>query len=211
MSPSGRARTSRLFRGNSSRWVGVALTAVLGALWPGPNAFAGGAADRAAKCGVQPSPDDVVRRINAARATGASCGAARDWPAARPLAWSVRLAEVAELQSREMAALDRLAHHDTRHQGLAERLRNNGYAFSAAAENVAVGYPSLDAVVDAWLASDSHCVNIMNAAVLELGVACVDGEKSGDPVQDRYWTMVVGSPKPVRSHAIRSALQSAGH
>ncbi len=146
--------------------------------------------------------------VNAARARGAACSAARVWPAAEPLAWSVRLAEVAALQSREMAGLDQLAHVDSRHQGLAERLRNHGYAFSSAAENVAVGYPSIDAVIDAWLASELHCINIMNPAVLELGVACADGDKSGDPVQDRYWTMVVGKPKPMRTDALQSALHT---
>lgn len=197
--------TTSPVRGNPSRWRGLALTAMFAVLWPGPNSMAGDGAHRAAKCGVQPTPDDILSLINAARARGASCDSARLWPAAEPLAWSVRLAEVAELQSREMATLDRLGHHDTRDQGLAQRLRNSGYSFSTAGENVAVGYRSLDAVIEAWLASESHCVTIMNPAVLELGVACVDGDKSGDPVQDRYWTMVVGKPKPPRAETITAA------
>ena len=208
MPPAESACTTRPLPGTSSRWLGVALTAFIAVLWPCPNALAEEAAIRSAKCGVQPAPDEVVSLVNATRARGAACSGARVWPAAEPLAWSFRLAEVAALHSREMAMLDRLAHHDSHQRGLAERLRNHGYAFSSAAENVAVGYASLDAVIDAWLASESHCINMMNPAVLELGVACVDGEKSGDPVQDRYWTMVVGKPKPMRTEAIQSALQS---
>jgi uncharacterized protein YkwD len=67
-----------------------------------------------------------------------------------------------------------------------------GYRFSAAAENVAVGYASLEAVVDAWLRSESHCDNLMNAKVQELGMACVDARSASPVGEGRYWTLVLG-------------------
>ena len=84
-----------------------------------------------------------------------------------------------------------MVHRDSLNRPLPARLSAMGYRYSTAVENVAVGYASLDTVVDAWLASDVHCANLMNAAVLELGLACSDG---GGSEADRYWTLVLGAP-----------------
>ena len=147
----------------------------------------------AERCGATPAPDDALRRVNAIRASGAPCRPTGNASAA-PLRWNAQLADVATAQSREMALLNRMGHRDSLDRGLGERLHAMGYRFSAAVENVAVGYASLDAVVDAWLASDSHCANLMNAAVLELGIACVDGA-STVAAEGRYWTLVLGAPR----------------
>ncbi|MDQ6639835.1 MAG: CAP domain-containing protein [Pseudomonadota bacterium] len=134
-----------------------------------------------------------MRRLNELRVGGVTCGA-RDLVTAAPLSWSDSLAAAAQLQSREMALLDRMGHRDREDRALAQRLRALGYRFSAAVENVAVGYPSLDDVVAAWLESEGHCDNLMNAAVLEFGLACMDGRSSGAPEDRRYWTLVLGAP-----------------
>jgi len=155
-------------------------------------------ADTATPCGVSLSPEDVLHRLNEARARGAACRPAGDLTKAAPLKWSDSLATAALLQSREMALLGRMGHLDSANRGLAERLRALGYGYSTAAENVAVGYPSLDDVVAAWLASAGHCENLMNAAVLELGLACVDGSEGGPPEDRRYWTLVLGAPARAR-------------
>lgn len=144
-------------------------------------------------CGATPAPDDVLRRVNAIRASGAPCRPAGHAGAA-PLRWNAQLADAATAQSDAMAALSRMGHRDRLDRGLGERLQAQGYRYSAAVENVAVGYASIDAVVDAWLLSDSHCANLMHAAVVELGVACIDGA-SAVAAEGRYWTLVLGAPR----------------
>ncbi len=142
-------------------------------------------------CGAVVSPDAATRRLNDVRARGIAC---RSGATASPLAWSERLADAAQTQAREMARLDRLSHRDGRNQGLGERVRAVGYVLGTAVENVAVGYPSLDDVVDAWLDSEGHCENIMNAAVLEFGLACVDAGATAAPEDGRYWALVLAAP-----------------
>ena len=68
-----------------------------------------------------------------------------------------------------------------------------GCSISSAVENVAAGYTSIDTVVDAWLASETHCINLMNPAPLELGLACSDASNGGGDVR-RYWDLVLAAP-----------------
>ena len=154
------------------------------------------------RCGAIPSPEDALRRVNEARARGAMCHAAGAVTVAAPLKWSASLAAVAAAQAQDMAVLNHMGHRDRQDRGLAERLKAMGYRYSAAAENVAVGYPTVDAVVDAWIDSAAHCDNLMNTAVREIGLACVDGSTTGSaagsPTEDRYWTLVLGAARPSR-------------
>lgn len=146
-----------------------------------------------APCAAVPSPEAVLDLLNATRTFGTVCHHAGGAAVAAPLRWSASLAAVAAAQSRDMAVLNRMGHRDSLDRSLAERLTAMGYRFSSAAENVAVGYPSLGEVVDAWLESEPHCDNLMNAKVLEFGLACSDGS-GGDPGENRYWTLVLGAP-----------------
>ncbi len=146
-----------------------------------------------AHCKTTLSPDAVVQRLNATRTGGAACHRQGTPTHAAPRAWNPRRAAVAAAQAQDMARLDQMSHRDSRNRGLGERLDDMGYRYSAAAENVAVGYASLDAVVDAWLDSESHCANLMSAKVAELGLACSDGTDD-DSGTGRYWTLVLGAP-----------------
>ena len=62
-----------------------------------------------------------------------------------------------------------MSHRDGANRDLAERLRAQGYRFASAMENVAVGYGSVDAVVEAWLESAGHCRNLMNPNFKTMG------------------------------------------
>jgi uncharacterized protein YkwD len=50
-------------------------------------------------------------------------------------------------------------------------------------ENIANGYGTEQAVMTAWLASEGHCKNIMNASFKEIGAG-----REGN-----YWTQVFGA------------------
>ena len=149
------------------------------------------------RCGAHLTAEEALRRLNAARVRGAVCHRPGALAVASPVTWSPSLAAVALAQSQDMAELARMAHVDRHNRGLAERLKALGYRFSAAVENVAVGYASIDAVFDAWLESEGHCDNLMNGTVLEFGLACSDARPDGGPTLGRYWTLVLGAPQRV--------------
>ena len=149
-------------------------------------------------CPTPASADEVLSRINAARARGLPCRGSTAEPIGAPLRWSATLAAAAATQANEMAASRHMGHRDRRDHALRTRLSGQGYLYSMAYENVAYGYASLEAVVDAWLASASHCANLMNADMVELGLACSDASADGRPGTYRYWSLIVGAPQRVR-------------
>jgi uncharacterized protein YkwD len=170
----------------------VGLILIAGLATPGPT-FSETA--KVARCPATPAPPEVLTLLNAARRQGAICQRAGPMVVAAPVTWSDNLAAVAQAQSRDMAELKQMRHRDTLNRGLAERLSAMGYRFSTAVENIAVGYDSLDEVVEAWLDSEDHCENLMNAKVLELGLACSDDASAPEPGAGRYWTLVLGAPR----------------
>jgi len=94
------------------------------------------------------------------------------------LTWNADVAAVAQAHSEDMLARDFFAHTNPDGDSPFDRLANAGIGFSAAAENIAYGYPTPEAVLAAWLASDGHRANIENCALTEHGVG----------LQDTYWT-----------------------
>ena len=179
-------------RQGAGRLAVAALCAAIAAVVSTP-----GKAEVAATCAAALSPEDALRRLNDLRLRGAACREPGP-TTAQPLRWNDNLAAAALVQAREMALLKRMSHRDRENRGLAERLHASGYRFSAAVENLAVGYPSLDDVVDAWIGSEGHCENLMNRAVLEIGLACVDADAADAPEERRYWTLVLGAPTGAR-------------
>lgn len=57
------------------------------------------------------------------------------------------------------------------------------YAWTSYGENVANGYTTEQIVMNAWLGSEDHCKNIMNAGFKDIGVG-----RDGN-----YWTEEFGS------------------
>ena len=68
---------------------------------------------------------------------------------------------------------------------LGNRVDRQGYSWRTVAENIAVGYPTPEAVLDGWMNSPGHRANILNCALVEIGVG-----------YDRvYWTQNFGIPR----------------
>jgi uncharacterized protein YkwD len=145
----------------------------------------------------------------AASAATAGCTPDGGWPAARPdlaaqvvdlinahraqiglepLVVSPTLTDVATWKARHMAAYAYLAHDD---QGPAPRTASDrmaacGYPSATWGENIAMGYATPQAVVDAWLASPGHRANIERADYVATGVA-------GAGTDQMYWAQSFGS------------------
>ncbi|MDO5285469.1 MAG: CAP domain-containing protein [Actinomycetia bacterium] len=103
-----------------------------------------------------PSTDPARRVLELTNAERAKAGLA-------PLTWSPCLAHVAQPFSQTLASSKKLFHNSM------------GTVLSAcggrtAAENVAMGHPTPDAVVAGWMASPGHRANILNPQLKALGV-----------------------------------------
>ena len=144
-------------------------------------------------CNLPDFRASVLARINQVRASGANCGADGNFGAAAPLTWNDKLTVAAEGHSQDMAAKNYFSHTSADGRTLADRVSATGYAWSSLGENIAAGYPTINAVMDGWIASPGHCANLMHAGFAEVGVVCVPGAP-GD-TYSTYWTMDLGQPR----------------
>ena len=101
-----------------------------------------------------------------------------------PLAWDGRVAAVAEAHSQDMVARDFFSHTNPDGDSPWDRLGDAGISFTLAAENIAWGYTSGEAVLNGWLGSPGHRANIENCALTHHGVGLADW----------HWTHVFVTP-----------------
>lgn len=127
---------------------------------------------------------DVLRGVNAARASGADCDGTIMAPTA-PLKLEDRLMSAALLHSEDMAAMGKLTHTGSDGSNPAERIRRAGYEYANWGENAAAGYPTAESVVNGWLRSGGHCRNMLNPNFTEMGLGRVGS----------YWTQVFARPR----------------
>jgi uncharacterized protein YkwD len=157
--------------------------------------LAGAAAAGQSGSGVlEPCIDDAqmhkaVEQLNALRGRAAPCAAGGT--AMQHLSWESRLAASAQEQAADLAAQDRLSHVDSRNRGLGVRLRSVGYAAAGAGENLAAGQTDIEDALQAWLASPSHCANLMQPEYRDVGLACVQRRGSR---YERFWVAHFGVP-----------------
>lgn len=142
--------------------------------------------------------------INKARSTTQDCGVYGDMPPVHALNWNNKLAFSAKIHSNDLAVSNTFSHTgsgessdvvaELDHPGtgslLEERVEYAGYApWSYIGENIAAGYFTVNDVIDAWLASDGHCVNIMREEFTEVGMTRIDNDSS---TYKSYWTQDFG-------------------
>ena len=162
-----------------------ALLAVAGTL-----ALAAGAASSASTCGLPDFTATALARINEARARGADCGSGGRFDPAAPVSWNDKLAQAADAHARDLVARNVLSHDGAKGGTLTDRVEAAGYDWGSVAENVAGGYPSIDAVVAGWVRSPEHCKNLMSPAFSEAGLACVPG--GAGSTYANFWALNLG-------------------
>jgi len=97
-----------------------------------------------------------------------------------PLTLSAELSDVARLKSQDMHDNKYFAHDSPTYGSPFDMLSSFGISYRAAGENIAIGYATPEAVVNAWMNSPGHRANILNPSYTQLGVGYVaDGS---------YWT-----------------------
>lgn len=141
-------------------------------------------------CNLPDFQQEIINRINQARAAGRTCGSTSYGPAPA-LGWNGYLFGAAAGHSFEMAANNYFSHTGLDGSDPGQRITSAGYAWSAYGENIAGGQTSVQTVVDGWLNSPGHCANIMNPNFTEIGAACVSSSTSQ---YSTYWTMDFARP-----------------
>lgn len=151
------------------------------------------AAGTRATCQLADFEAEMLSRVNAHRAAGASCGASGTFGAAAALAWNGPLTQASLVHSDDMVSGNFFSHTGSDGSSAGSRATAAGYVWSTWGENIAAGQPTVASVVQAWMASPGHCANIMNARFRDIGVACVSGG-AGNTYRT-YWTMTLGAAR----------------
>ncbi len=125
--------------------------------------------------------DQILQLVNDARQKGCTCGSTV-MPAVPVLTWNDQLAKAAYDHSKDMFDNNYFSHTGLNGSTPGDRIKAAGYNWSGYGENIASGYTTEQQVMNAWLASEGHCKNIMSANIKEMGAG-----REGN-----YWTQVFG-------------------
>lgn len=126
----------------------------------------------------------MLATVNSVRAEGQMCGNAYFAPA-EPLAWNGALESAARRHSEDMAEHEYFDHVGSDGSTVGDRVSREGYDWRRVGENIAHNQQTIEEVVQDWVESPGHCVNLMNPSFVEMGAAEVD----------LYWTHVLGRPR----------------
>ena len=115
---------------------------------------------------------EVVRLINEIRVNNGLKPLTEDW----------QLSRVARYKAQDMKDLGYFSHTSPTYGSPFEMMKSFGISYRTAGENIAKGYSTPKAVVDAWMNSPGHRANILNSSYTHIGVGYV---ASGN-----YWTQM---------------------
>jgi len=112
----------------------------------------------------------MLDSVNAWRARGCVCGT-DTMPPVPLLSWNDTLARAAGAHATDMYDNDYFSHIAPDGSSPIQRAMQAGYAGDYIGENIAEGYTSLASVMQAWMASEDHCQNIMDSTWSSMGAA----------------------------------------
>ena len=99
-----------------------------------------------------------------------------------PLSANWQLARVARYKSQDMADNRYFSHNSPTYGSPFQMMKQFGITYRTAGENIASGFFTAQAVVNAWMNSEGHRANILNPSYTQIGVGYV---ASGN-----YWTQM---------------------
>ena len=156
---------------------------------------------------ISANKQELLNALNKARSIARDCypndPKRGQMKATHPLTWNTNLYASALEHSTDLANSDTFSHsgsgteHDITGNGkpseFFERILANGYTnYYTVGENIAGGQKDLEEVMEAWLNSPGHCVNIMKDTYDEVGIAIVAND---DSTYGIYWTQNFGSKR----------------
>jgi len=119
---------------------------------------------------TEAAPDGVVReyeKLANAHRVRVGCGRLR---------WDGPTGSVAQAHAVDMVRRDFFSHTNPDGRSPFDRLRAAGVAYTAAAENIAFGYPTARGVLRGWLDSPGHRKNLENCRYTRHGVGLRQGK-----------------------------------
>jgi hypothetical protein len=117
-----------------------------------------------------------------------------------PLKVSSELQQAAKFHSNWMATHDCFAHTCRGEPDWVTRIQNAWYLnYVSLAENIAAGYSSASAVIDAWMGSSGHRANMLNAGLREAGGGYA---YSAAAYYQHYWTLDFGTRNDAQGNPV---------
>jgi len=113
---------------------------------------------------------NMLNLINTYRSTGCTCGTDK-MPAVSKLIWNDKLGVSANKHTTDMASNNYFSHTSKDGRTMSDRIKAEGYSWSALGENIALGQTTEKQVMESWINSPGHCANIMNGSFTEVGFA----------------------------------------
>lgn len=102
-----------------------------------------------------------------------------------PVQPDARLTEAAQSHAEDMVENDYLSHTSLDGSTVADRALAAGYDYAVIAENIAQGYYSEAAVMEAWMDSPGHAANILDPRVEDFGLG----------LEEDTWVLMLGSER----------------
>lgn len=133
---------------------------------------------------VPVDPEKAVRLINAYRAENGIA----------PLALDGELTRLARIYAGHLAEAGRMSHELEPWGGLEKRLRDGGYAYETAGENLGEGYRTIEQTIAGWKKSPPHDRGLKDADMTRMGIASVENPKKRGDV---YWCLIFARPRRV--------------
>ena len=115
---------------------------------------------------------EVIRLVNEIRSKNGLKALEADW----------ELSRVARIKSQDMKDNNYFSHTSPVYGSPFNMIKNFGISYKSAAENIAKGQSTPQAVVNAWMNSQGHRANILNSSYTKIGVGYVQN--------GNYWTQM---------------------
>lgn len=100
----------------------------------------------------------------------------------KPLELDTELSKVAREKSRDMQSKGYFSHTSPTYGSPFDMMKKFGISYQSAGENIAMGQPTPEEVVKAWMNSSGHRANILNSSYTHIGV--------GHVANGNYWTQM---------------------
>lgn len=112
----------------------------------------------------------VLDEVNALRAAGCRCPGGKRFRPAPALRLDAQLNAAAQAHAADMHKRRYFSHDSRDGSTFSDRISRAGYKWRYSGENIAMGQPTAEAVVQAWRNSKGHCHNLMNPNYRDMGI-----------------------------------------
>ena len=93
----------------------------------------------------------------------------------KPLTISAELSAKARVKAQDMKKQGYFSHNSPTYGTPFQMMKRLGISYRSAGENIAMGYRSAEAVVNAWMNSPSHRAAILSSRYTTMGIGYADG------------------------------------